>query len=92
MGEVELKKGIKNALTILEAELRLFDAESDFDKGVVSGLEHAIMVIKANVEQDEETINQTSRYATFNLCGFFDSGVTDLHSNIAYFIGIRCAE
>lgn len=57
MGEVELKKGIKNALTILEAELRLFDAESDFDKGVVSGLEHAIMVIKANVEQDEETIN-----------------------------------
>lgn len=57
MGEVELKKGIENALTILEAESRLFDAESDFDKGVVSGLEHAIMVIKANVEQDEETIN-----------------------------------
>ena len=57
MGEVELKKGIETALTILEAESRLFDAESDFDKGVVSGLEHAIMFIKANVEQDEETIN-----------------------------------
>jgi hypothetical protein len=47
-----MKEKIENAIAILEAEIRFMNDEED--KGSKRALEHAVMVIKANVYDEED--------------------------------------
>lgn len=48
--------------------------------------------IAIEVMKDEKDKHETKGNAIISLRGFLDSGITDLYSSIAYFIGIRCDE